>query len=97
MQRESNSVPPSKLKNMKPPPFLRQEQKRMILVEDSQPEKSLYSLGDFRHDVRTLDEVQRFNQDAHARPKNFFEWKEEVGKQRYDKPITDKIGARTSK
>ena len=69
----------------------------MILVEDSQPEKSLYSLGDFRHDVRTLDEVQRFNQDAHARPKNFFEWKEEVGKQRYDKPITDKIGARTSK
>jgi hypothetical protein len=97
MQIESNSVPPNHMKNMKPPPFLRQEQKRMILVEENQPEKSLFSLGDFRHDVRTLDEVNTFNRAALPRPKNFFEWKEDVSRQKYDKPLTEKVGARVNK
>jgi hypothetical protein len=28
------------------------------------------------------------------KPKNLFEWKEEVQKQKYDKPVTLKIGLR---
>lgn len=98
MQRESaSSVPVNHGRNFKPPPFLRGEQKRMILVQDNQPEKSLFSLGDFRHDLRTTDEVNTYNQTAVAQPKNFFEWKEDVGKQRFDKPVTEKIGVRINK
>jgi len=98
MQTESTgSVPVNNTRNFKPPPFLRGEQKRMILVQENQPEKSLFSLGDFRHDIRTSDEVTAFNQMAMAKPKNFFEWKEDISLQKYDKPITGKIGFRMNK
>lgn len=95
MQTEVDSKIPAKTyKNFKPPPVVKQEQKRLILVNDNVPEKSIYSLGDFRHDVRTTEEVSLYNKSVPAQPKNFFEWKEDSKKQTYDKHITEKIGAR---
>ena len=95
MQRENASVERSvKFKNFKPPAVLRQERKRMILVDQDQPEKSIFSIGDFRHDIRTSEEVLLYNQGASNMPKSFYGWKEDMSKQGYDKPITEKIGAR---
>lgn len=93
MQREVGSLPPSNLRNVKPPPFLRQEQKRMILAEEGPAQKSIYSYGDFRHDIRTKDEVQKYNLTVADTPKHFFEWKEDTKRQKFDKPITEKVGA----
>lgn len=94
MQRESPSLPDNKLKAVKPPPNLRQEQKRMIIVDDQLPEKSIFSIGDFRHDIRTSDEVATYNRTALNQPKKFLDWKEDTAKQSYDKPVSDKVGSR---
>ena len=68
----------------------------MILVDGNFPEKSIFSIGDFRHDIRTADEVSVYNQTATNQPKQFLNWKEDVNRQNYDKPVTEKIGSRKS-
>lgn len=95
MQRENTGVAThTKFKNFKPPSTLRQEGKRMILVDEEQPGKSIFSIGDFRHDIRTMEEVNLYNQMALNQPKEYFAWKEDPKKQSYDKPVTEKIGSR---
>ena len=95
MQRESKSLEKKiNFKNFQPPNIIRQEPKRMILVDDQTPEKSIFSFGDFRHNIRTKDEVDIYNKTASDQPKKFLDWKEDISKQRYDKDITGKIGTR---
>ena len=93
---QKNMKTASKFKNFKPPNILREEQKRMILVDNQIPEKSIFSIGDFRHDIRTKEEVESYNKTAGILPKKFLDWTEDVSKQKYDKPITEKIGSRRS-
>ena len=69
-----------------------QGRKQTFLVDRQQPAKSQFSIGDFRHNVRTREEAQSYMQVAEAKPKNMFAWPENVGRQHYDKPVTGKIG-----
>lgn len=78
--------------NTKPPPNLRNEQKRIFLVENEQPKRSVFSFGDFRHNVHSSQEVVNYSKDLMEKPYRLIEWNEDVPKQRYDKPVTMKIG-----
>lgn len=80
--------------NVVPPKNLRQEQKRVFLVEKEKPEKSQFSIGDFRHNVVTADEARIYSQGVMDVPKRFIEWKEDVSKQNFDKPVAGKVGSR---
>ena len=92
MQRRSQITPMNQFTSILPPPTLRKEPKRMFLFDNLQPEKSIYSVGDFKHNVITKEEAIKNNEGLSYKPKIFFEWKEEINKQGYDKPITSKIG-----
>ena len=69
-----------------------QGQKRTFLVDVQQPGKSQFSLGDFRHNVRTAEEAQRYLGTAEPAPKSLIAWPEDVKKQRYERPVTGKVG-----
>lgn len=56
------------------------------------PPKSQFSIGDFRHNVRTSEEAQAYMAAAAPVPKNFLSWPEKPN-QGYDKPVTRKVGA----
>lgn len=61
-------------------------------MDVEQPAKSQFSIGDFRHNVRTQEEAQVYLKAAEPKPKNMFAWPENVSRQHYDKPVTSKIG-----
>ena len=63
------------------------------MVEKVQPHKSVFSYQDTRHNVHSHAGAQEGNKGAGAHPYRIFEWKENVGKQKYDKPIVNKIGS----
>ena len=81
--------------NALPPTCIREDKdkKRMFLIDRVQPERSVFSYGDFRHNVTTKEEAQNYSSGLAENTKRPFEWKEEVHKQRYDKPVTGKIGS----
>ena len=59
---------------------------------DAQPPlRSQFSLGDFRHNVRTEEEAQLYMKAAEPRSKEFLHWKEGPN-QKYDKPVAKKVG-----
>lgn len=73
---------------------LRAEKNRTFLVDKKQPDKSVFSIGDVRHNVPTADQAMQFN--AQATSSNIvrmMEWKEDTSKQHFDKRITGKIGS----
>lgn len=65
---------------------LRQEANRTYLAEKEQPQKSIFSLGAFRHNVAFADQAQA----SIASPKlamvptRLIEWKEDINKQKFD-------------
>lgn len=69
----------------------RQGQKRIFLMDAKQPLRSQFSIGDFRHNVRTSEEAQMYMSAAVPQPKDFLGWKEGPN-QRFDKPVTKKVG-----
>ena len=89
-QRNENTA----FKNVLGPVNLRQEKKRVFLIEKEQPKKSLFSFGDFRHNVATAEEANHYSSGLLEVPSRLIEWKEDVANQRYDKPVTSKIGSR---
>ena len=73
---------------------LRAEQKRTFLVDKTQPEKSIWSIGAVRHNVHTSEQAQEFNSQANSNNiTRMMEWKENSSTQRFDKPVTGKIGS----
>lgn len=71
---------------------LRQGQKQTFLVDSEQPIKSQYSLGDFRHNVRTKEEAERYMALAEPRPKQLLEWPERPNLTKIQRPVTNKVG-----
>ncbi|CDW91057.1 UNKNOWN [Stylonychia lemnae] len=72
---------------------VRQENYRTFLTEKEQPQKSVFSIGGFRHNVATKEQTEK-NQAPTNEPNRFIEWKEDPPKQRYDDArITNKIGS----
>jgi len=73
---------------------LRAEQKRTYLFDKEQPKKSIWSIGDVRHNVHTSEDAQLFNNQAQSNNVvRMMEWKENSSKQGFDKKITGKIGS----
>jgi len=73
---------------------LRQDQKRSFLFDKEQPKRSVLSIGDYRHNVLTSQEANTYQSNLSTKPKNLLEWKEDVNRQKYDKPVATKVGQR---
>jgi hypothetical protein len=71
-----------------------QGQKRLFLMDAKPPLRSQFSLGDFRHNVRTSEEAQLYMQIAEPKVKEFLQWKEGPN-QKFDKPVAKKVGEQT--
>ena len=73
---------------------LRAEQKRTYLVDRQAPPKSIWSIGDVRHNVHTAEQAQEFNNQAQSSNiVRLMDWKENPAQQRFDKKVTGKIGS----
>lgn len=73
---------------------LRAEANRTYLVDKDQPAKSIWSIGDVRHNVPTAEQAQEFNNQAQSNNiTRMMEWKENTNKQHFDKKVTGKIGS----
>jgi hypothetical protein len=73
-------------------PCVRGEKKRMISVEKKQPVRSVFSFGDFRHNVLTKEEAEKNAKGLVEEVRRPFEWKEEAEGRRGQKAVTGKIG-----
>lgn len=93
MQCEAQRNDNTAFKNQIAPFNVRKEHKRVFLVEKQEPVKSVFSFGDFRHNVMTAEEAKKYSTGVSEAQHRLIEWKEEVSKQRFDKPITGKIGS----
>lgn len=93
MQNEAQRNDNTNFKNCIAPFNVRKEQKRVFLIEKETPAKSVFSLGDFRHNVMTAEEARKYATGVSETQHRLIEWKEEITKQRFDKPITGKIGS----
>lgn len=79
--------------NTIPHPCLRKELKRVLTVEKDQPQRSVFSIGDFRHNVVTAEEAIKYSKSVSNKPYRLIEWKEDIVKQKFDKQVTGKIGS----
>ena len=87
-----NIVDGSKITSLLPLAVNTRENKLMFLFESTQP-KAIISVKTKGND--TIKKQNNCTPDilnTTYKPRIFFEWKEETNKQRYDKPITSKIG-----
>mmetsp|Transcript_6072 Transcript_6072/g.10304 ORF Transcript_6072/g.10304 Transcript_6072/m.10304 type:complete len:175 (-) Transcript_6072:32-556(-) len=79
---------------------VRQENNRLFLVEKSQPQRSMFSLGSMRHNVQSV-EMRNHSLTQALKTGNvtqkaarLIEWKEPLmERQKYDKPVSPKIGS----
>jgi hypothetical protein len=71
---------------------LRQENNRLFLMDREQPKKSVFSFGDFRHNVHSKELAEK-HQAASGNVNRLMEWREQPGVQRFDKPVAAKIGS----
>ena len=94
MQTEAQRHEDTPFKNTIAPANVRKEQKRVFLFEKEQTPKSVFSYGDFRHNVSTAEEAKQYSSGLLQSPSRLIEWKEDIDKQRFDKPITSKVGSR---
>lgn len=92
MQCEHQRSSPKDFNNTLSHPCQRNELKRVILTEKNQPVKSVFSLGDFRHNVMTSEEAKKNLTGLAEIPNRLIQWPEDSKKQRFDKPVTGKIG-----
>ena len=93
MQSKYPRNQPEQFKVSLPHPCQRKERKRLILVEKEQEKKSVFSFGDFRHNVMTKEEVKEFEKGLKLEASNLIKWNEDLIKQRYDKKLSGKIGS----
>jgi hypothetical protein len=70
-----------------------QDHKRTFMMEPTTVSKSVFSIGDYRHNVMTVEESAKYSQPVSNQPKNIWEWKENPQAQRYSKEVTGKIGS----
>lgn len=70
-----------------------QDKHRTFMVDSEEPEKSIYSYGDYRHNVTSCEDAQNYSQGIPLKTKNILEWKEDTTKQKYDKPVASKVGS----
>ena len=72
---------------------LRAEQNRTFLTEKQQPQKGVFTIGAFRHNVTFKEQVQQ-NQAKVMEPTRLLEWKgDDPSKQKFDKNVSPKIGS----
>ena len=64
-----------------------------VSIEKEQEKKSVFSFGDFRHNVMTKEEVKEFEKGLKLEASNLIKWNEDLIKQRYDKKLSGKIGS----
>lgn len=62
-------------------------------MEPTTVTKSIYSIGDYRHNVMTSEEAAKYQLNIPHQTKNIWEWKESTDQQRYSKQVTGKIGS----
>ena len=65
------------------------------MIEKNEPLKSIFNLGQTRHNLMINDEngyVANNNRQVSIDPVRIIEWKENVKNQKYDKKIASKIG-----
>jgi hypothetical protein len=66
----------------------------MFLIDKKQPEKSVFSYMDFRHNVPNSDVASlEMLKAPSTNVRRLCEWPEQVSKQKYDKKLTEKIGS----
>jgi hypothetical protein len=80
--------------------IVKAENNRTILVEKSQPKRSIFNIGSFRHNVHSEDLANQWKNAAiqsgkfSERPSRLLEWNEpERSKQKFDKNVSPKIGS----
>lgn len=98
MQNEHPAAPVIEYKKQPAYPTMRsvsykQDLKRTFMMEPNTVNKSIYSIGDYRHNVMTSEEAAKYQQPMSHKNKNIWEWKESPDQQRYSKDITGKIGS----
>ena len=79
---------------------VRAESNRTFLVEKSQPQRSIFNLGSFRHNVHSVEQRDHWQKKAidsglvSTQPVRLIEWSEpNRDKQSFDKHVTSKIGS----
>jgi hypothetical protein len=93
MQSEYQRNKSSQFRNTLAHPCQRKELKRVTLVEKEQIPKSIFSYGDFRHNVLTSQEARESEKGLTMFPKRLIEWNEDMTRQSYDKPVSGKVGS----
>jgi GH18 family chitinase len=76
---------------------VRKDQNMTFLAEKDQPQKSVFGIGGWRHNVPFADMADAAMKRNSFQPvRAHFEWKEDITRQKYDSsPITAKIGAKS--
>ena len=92
MQNESEKPQPNPYSKEIGNHCMRNQAKLTYMVQKDQPKKSAFAIGDFRHNVMTAEEAQRYMQGTTIDRKNLYEWKAEPNRQ-IDRPVTGKIGS----
>ena len=72
---------------------LRCESNRVIIAEKNDLPKSIFNIGQYRHNVMSKDDIaSKIVGKITDKPVRLLEWKEETMKQKFDKKIAFKIG-----
>jgi hypothetical protein len=50
-----------------------------MLVDENQDRKSVFSLMDYRHNLRTIEECNYHSSNISCQPKEFITWKDSTG------------------
>ena len=52
----------------------KQKKKTVIMVDKFQDNKSVFSIGDYRHKLHTKEQAETYNSSVSQKPKNFLLW-----------------------
>ena len=92
MQTTAPEPPPAGYATSTGHPTMRDLKKQTFLVDKQQPERSVFSIGDYRHNVITAEEAARHMQTVSSQPKNLLEWQASWHRNS-ERPVTGKIGS----
>ena len=71
------------------------EENRVLLADSKDPPRSVFSIGGLRHNMMKREDVEahiRSLKNVTADPVRLIEWREDPGRQRFDKAVATKIG-----
>jgi len=71
---------------------LRCEDKRVLIAERNQLPKSIFNIGQTRHNVWSKADLEQSMRSVSDKPTCLLEWKEDTSKQRFERKIQGKIG-----